>query len=102
MWKKIRIFILLLILATVIQNQWLDKADKNWKKSIYVALYPINADGSVAADKTIQALKQDDFLESRDYLEVQSRYHGLTLYHPFEFRLGEPVNSLPPLPSGKS
>ena len=98
MWKKIRIFILLLILATVIQNQWLDKADKNWKKSIYVALYPINADGSVAADKTIQALKQDDFLASRDYVEAQSRYYGLTLYHPFEFRLGETVNSLPPLP----
>lgn len=98
MWKNIRILILLLILATVIQNQWKEKADKNWKKSLYVALYPINADGSRAADKIIQAFKQEDFLESRDYLESQAKNYGLTLYHPFELRLAQSVMSLPPLP----
>ena len=98
MWKKIRVFVLLLVLITVVQDQWRDSIDKNWKKSIYVALYPINADGSVAAEKTIQALKQDDFLESQNYLAEQSKRYGVALYHPFELRLGQTVKSLPPLP----
>ena len=98
MWKKIRVLILLLILATVIQNQWLDKNDKKWEKSLYVALYPINADNSAVADRTIQALNQEDFLASRDYLEKQATNYGLTLYHPFELRLAQAVSTLPPLP----
>lgn len=48
MWKKIRIFILLLVLGTVLQQTFLDKADLDWKDNFYVAVYPVNADADNA------------------------------------------------------
>ena len=46
MWKKFRLTVLLLILATAVQQTWLDKVARGWKGNFYVAVYPINADGS--------------------------------------------------------
>jgi len=54
MWKIIRIFVLLIVLATVIQQTYRDKADLSWNHDFYVAVYPVNADGSVAVSNYIK------------------------------------------------
>jgi hypothetical protein len=98
MWKKIRIVILLLILATVVQQSLHEKADLKWNKNFYVAVYPVNADGSSKVSTYIKTLTQDDFEPVAAYFAEQAQRYQLPLRRPFELRLGDMVNEVPPAP----
>lgn len=98
MWKKIRIFILLLILATVVQQSLQEDADLDWKKNFYVAIYPINADDSVKVSAYIKTLRQEDYEPVAEYFAQEAQRYGLTLRRPFELRLGDAVQAVPPTP----
>lgn len=101
MWRKFRIVVLLLILATVAQQSLLKDGAPKWDKTLYVALYPINADGSGVSAGAIQQLSASQFEEVASYLSEESAQYGLTLREPFAIRLGGVVSGLPPKP-GKS
>ena len=98
MWRKFRIIILLLILATVLQELWLDKADLAWKHNLYVAVYPINADGSEKVSAYLQTLSRDDFEPMVEYFAEEAASYKLGLRHPIEVQLGAVVDKLPPAP----
>lgn len=98
MWRKFRIIILLLILATVIQEVWLDKADLAWKHNLYVAVYPINADGSDEVSAYLQTLSRDDFEPMAEYFAEEATSYQLALRRPIEVQLGDIVDELPPEP----
>lgn len=98
MWKKIRVAILLFILATVAHRTWLEGQDVNWDDSLYVAIYPINADGDSSSSNYVKKLEQDQFEEVEDYFAEEAARHGLALAKPFKLRLGEQVRNLPPPP----
>lgn len=103
MWKKIRIFILLIILATVVQQTFLDKADLDWKDNFYVAVYPVNADANNAEASTevnayLKSLKRDDFEPLAEYFATEGARYGLNLRRPVEVQLGDAVNEIPPAP----
>lgn len=98
MWKKIRIFILLVILAGVIQQTFLDKADLDWKDNFYVAVYPVNADASVEAGAYIKTLKREDFEPVVEYFATESERYNLGMRHPVEVQLGDIVEKTPPAP----
>ncbi len=53
MWRKVRVSILLLILAIVGQQAILKDGPPNWKRMLYVKAYPINAHASIASTQTI-------------------------------------------------
>jgi len=98
MWRKFRIIILLLILATVIQEVWLDKADLAWKHNLYVAVYPINADGSDEVSAYLRTLSRDDFEPMAEYFAEEATSYQLGLRRPIEVQLGDIVDELPPEP----
>lgn len=98
MWRKFRIIILLLILATVVQEVWLYKADLAWKHNLYVAVYPINADGSDEVGAYLQTLSRDDFEPMAEYFAEEAESYGLGLRRPIEVQLGAVVDELPPEP----
>ena len=98
MWKKIRIFILLIILGTVAQQTLLDKADLDWKDNFYVAVYPINADASGEVNTYIKSLTRDDFEPVAEYFAQQGARYHLNLRRPVEVQLGDVVNDVPPAP----
>lgn len=98
MWRKFRIIILLLILATVLQELWLDKADLAWKHNLYVVVYPINADGSEKVSAYFQTLSRDDFEPMVEYFAEEAASYKLGLRHPIEVQLGAVVDKLPPAP----
>ena len=98
MWKVLRIFILLMILATVVQQTLMDKADLDWKHNLYVAMYPINADGSEEVAAYIKTLKPADFEPIVDYFSQESARYQLSLHRPIEVLLGEQVMQIPPAP----
>lgn len=98
MWKKIRIFILLLILAVVVIQSWQDKADLNWKNSFYVAVYPVNVDNNPEVNEYINTLQASDFSDAADFLNAEAKRYGIPLYRPINIVLGQPVHQVAPAP----
>jgi hypothetical protein len=98
MFKTIRVLILLVILGTVVQQTFLDKADLSWEDNFYVAVYPVNADGSDEVANYIKTLTHDDFEPMAEYFAEEGvRYH-LGLRRPVEMQLGAVVSEIPPAP----
>ena len=98
MWKIIRIFVLLVVLGTVVQQTFLDKADLSWKHNFYVALYPVNADGSAEVGEYIKTLKRDDFEAMETYFAEEANRYNLGMRQPFALQLGDVVADIPPAP----
>ena len=62
MFKALRISILLTVLFFVSVSTWLTQArSTDWNNSLWIKLYPINADGSEVVDKYIDRLEVRDF-----------------------------------------
>ncbi len=98
MWRNLRILILLLILASVVQQSWLDKADLAWKDNLYVAVYPVNADGNPKVSAYLHTLTRDDFEPMADYFAEEAAQYHLGLRRPIEVQLGATVDAIPPAP----
>lgn len=98
MWRKTRIMILLLILATVVQQVWLDNNDMAWKRNFYVAVYPVNADGAASVSAYLRTLKSEDFEPVAEYFAEAATQYQLGLRRPIELRLGAQVEEIPPAP----
>jgi hypothetical protein len=98
MFKKLRIFILLIILATAIQQIFLDKADLDWKDNFYVVVYPVNADGSSEVGAYIKTLTRDDFEPMAEYFADEGARYNLGMRRPVEVQLGAVVDKIPPAP----
>lgn len=94
--EKIRIIFSLLVLATVAQQSWRDKASLDWKDNFYVAVYPVNADGSARAAACIKMLNRENFAPIADYFATEGLRYGVTLHQPIEIQLDAQVESLPP------
>jgi len=98
MWRKLRIVILLLILATVVQQLWLDKVDLDWKRNFYVAVYPVNVDGSAKVSAYLRTLTTEDFEPVAEYFAEEAALYKLGLRRPIELQLGALVDEVPPVP----
>ena len=103
MWKSLRVFILLIILGTVIQQTWLDKADLEWKDNFYVAVYPINADADNSSSATevnayIKTLTRDDFEPVATFFAEEAARYDLGMRRPVEVLLGDEVHETPAAP----
>ena len=82
MWKVVRIFILLIILGTVVQQIFLDKADLDWQHNLYVALYPINADSSAEVGAYIKTLKKEDVAQIETFFADEAKRYNINLHRP--------------------
>ena len=96
-FKTIRITFLLLILAyigidTLLNNQ----RATDWKRSLRVVIYPINADGSEASKNYINQLSVSDFDNINLLLQTQAKKYKLDLSDPIRFDLANPITSKPP------
>lgn len=98
MWKKIRIAVLLLILAAVVLDTWQAEAQLDWRLPFNVALYPINADGSARVEAYLRTLRAQDFQPIQDYFTVEAKRHHLPLTSPMVLQLGAQVTATPPAP----
>lgn len=103
-FKTIRITLLLLILAYIGIDTFLsDKRATDWKRSLRVVIYPINADGSEHTENYIQQLDSSQFTTLNQLLESQAKSFNKELTEPLRISLAPPLKSLPPkLPSTNS
>lgn len=98
MWRKFRITLLLLILAAVAWQAWLDREALKWKQSFNVAIHPINADRSVNVSAYLKTLTAADFEAVVTYFASEAEPYGLDFKHPVELQLGQEVVKIPPAP----
>lgn len=97
MFKTIRIVVLLLILLFVAVNTWLTKSrSTDWNNSLWVKIYPINADGSDATARYLDGLTVSAFSDVEQFVEREIRRYGLDLDQPVRLELGEPIPEQPP------
>ena len=104
MFRKLRIAILLFILATVAVGHWKSSARATaWNSTLHATVYPIAADASPLTRQTVAQLNADDFAPIGDWLQNEVTRHGRPLLRPLAIRLAPPVESLPPpYPAGGS
>src|ERR1700752_255695 len=80
MWRRIRITILLLILAFVALNTYFDRVySTDWDVPLRVAVFPINADGSAVSERYIRQLSSDSFAEIETFFEQEAKEYGLQM-----------------------
>jgi hypothetical protein len=97
MFKAIRIAILLFILLFVAVGTWLTQSrSTDWNNSLWVKVYPINADSSDTVDRYIATLELEDFMDIEEFLAREVQRYGRTINRPLRMELGTPVRKQPP------
>jgi len=97
MFKVARITVLLVILFVVAANTWLTQArSTDWNNSLWVRVYPINADGSDASTSYIAALDTRVFEQVESFFSRETERYGKTLDRPLRIELGQAVTEQPP------
>ena len=99
MFKLIRIFILLLILAAVALDTWRAKTRSvEWKYTLPVNVYLINGDGSEVAAQYLRSLTLTDFKPVETFMQEEAAHYGHASRASIEVRLGGILAAQPPAP----
>ena len=97
MFKAVRISILLFILLFVGLSTFLTQArSTDWNNSLWIKIYPINADGSPEATQYIQGLKSSDFEGIETFLKRETERYSRNLRLPVRLELGSEDKEQPP------
>lgn len=103
MFKKIRILLLLLVLATVALTAWRANSRlTTWENTVHVAIYPVAADNSPVTARFISELNNDSFADIGQWLQEQSGQYGRSVLQPVALQLAPPVAEQPPLPPAQA
>jgi hypothetical protein len=98
MWKRVRIGILLVVLAIVAGNAWLDRQRaQSWRDSLYVGIFPIAADGRDATREYVATLDLAAFRELEQFFAREAGRYSLGLALPIRVELEPPPATAPPL-----
>jgi hypothetical protein len=96
-WKSIRIFVLLMVLAAVAIHSWLDRiATQSWQETLWVGIFPLNGDGTRQAQRYIDGLTVKDFAAIEDFFAREAHRYGLRIAQPVHVELYPPGLELPP------
>jgi len=99
MWRKVRIGMLLYLLAMVAFGTWLTRArTTDWTESLWVTVYPINGDGSEVATAYIDTLRGTDFDDIEAFFVDEAEYYDVALEMPVRLALGDEMADHPPDP----
>jgi len=97
MWRRLRITVLLLILAFVALNTYFDRVySTDWDNPLRVAVFPINADGSAVSERYIRQLSSDSFANIETFFEQEAKQYGLQMERPIRLTLAPPLAESPP------
>jgi hypothetical protein len=97
MFKVIRVFILLLILAGVAIGAWRDKTlSVEWKSTLPVTIFLINADGSSAVADYLRSLTVADFKPIEIFMRDEAARYDRASRASIEIKLGGIIDSQPP------
>lgn len=97
MFKAVRITILALILFFVAASTWLTQArSTDWNNSLWIKVYPINADGSNESAEYIRDLEPTDFEGIEAFLGRETERYARSVSRPVRIELGSEIEEQPP------
>jgi hypothetical protein len=97
MFRRFRILILLLVLATVGLGSWRATSRLTaWEHTIHVAIYPIAADRSPTTASYISGLNHESFTDIAQWMQEQTARNGLAILQPVALRVAPPLAEMPP------
>jgi hypothetical protein len=95
--RALRIAVLLFILFFVALGTWLSRArSTDWDRPLWVAVYPINADGSDASARHIAKLGERSFNPVQRFMAEEAKLFGAPLDEPVQMKLYAQVRDQPP------
>lgn len=96
-FRRLRIFLLLLVLLVVSVNTWLGIVRiQSWERPVWVVLYPINADGRADTQAYIDALDVVHFEDVQLFLSREAQRYGVYLDPLVELKLAPVITEQPP------
>ena len=97
MFKKIRIIVLLLILASVSSTVLLQKSiTHDWQGSLDIRIIPVIADQKEQTSSFVNTLKARQFQNIERYLIAQAKHYKLDLNNSLNIQLEAPITNIPP------
>lgn len=101
MWRKLRIALLLLILGVAAYSNWYDKySTTDWDDTLWIGVFPINADDGQAGNAYITALNGADVADIERFLNDQAHEYGVQIERPVRVDLYPEVHEKPPARAG--
>lgn len=99
LFRYLRITILLTLLVVVAAGTWLTKLrTTDWDAPLWVAVYPLNGDGSAVSAAYIRKLDEHVFRTLEDFFADEAESYGLPLKRPVTVKLAHAIDELPPAP----
>jgi hypothetical protein len=99
MFKIVRISILLVILALVAMSTYRSRTKSvEWQYTLPINIYPINGDGSAAADQYIRQLTIEEFRPIDEFIQREKDAFGKQANAGVEVRLKAALKEAPPAP----
>jgi hypothetical protein len=96
-WRNIRIFILLLVLLWAAVHTWNERyGSTRWEQPLWVGIFPVNADGTPAAQSYVDGLDTQNFADIEDFMAREAHRYGKPLAEPVHIVLYPQVRRLPP------
>ncbi len=91
--------ILVYILILVAGGHWLTtQRTTSWDRSLSVAVYPINGDGSQRSAQYIAGLEWDAFKVIDEFVAEEAKHYGVQAKEPVHTVLARPIEEQPPAP----
>lgn len=98
-FRTVRITILLIVLFFVGMNAWLSRLrSTDWNNTLWMAVYPVNGDGSRLTQEYIDRLSDASFESIEQFLADEAGRYAVALGDPLTVRLAPEVRSVPPMP----
>jgi hypothetical protein len=97
-WKTLRIALLLLVLAAVATQTWLDRATTtDWDDTLWVGIFPVSADGSAVSESYIRSIDRSEFSSIEAFFASEAERAGIKVRNPVRVELYPVVNEMPPI-----
>jgi hypothetical protein len=97
-WRNVRIAVLLLVLAIAAYSSWYDRlSTTDWDETLWVGVFPIDADGSRGTAAWLARLTQDDVTAIETFLNTEAHRHGVSIERPVRVDLYPQVAEKPPV-----
>ncbi|MEM9056649.1 MAG: hypothetical protein AAGD86_04180 [Pseudomonadota bacterium] len=97
--RTLRIGALLGVLVFVALGAWQTKLrSTDWNDTLWVALYPINGDGSAATERYVTNLDVSKYAAVDSFMAREAKRYGVAIEQPVYPILAARVDELPPAP----
>jgi hypothetical protein len=97
MWRRVRIAILLLILAVVAWSNLYDRwSTTDWDETLYVGVFPIDDARTAGAEAYVRNLDDTDVADIEAFFTEEAGRYGIGIKQPVRVLMYPPVREPPP------